>query len=69
MATATQIWKDFGAAIRLGDIRRAWRALDRIPDCPQCKGSGEPINGFSETVFWRGREVEVCATCKGAGKV
>jgi DnaJ-class molecular chaperone len=43
--------------------------MDKVPDCPNCKGTGEAVNGWPELVWWKGRQVTVCHQCKGAGKV
>lgn len=69
MATAMQMLKESLSALTQGDVRGAWRSLNDVPDCPQCKGSGAPVNGFTEIVYWQGQQVEVCATCEGRGKV
>jgi len=69
MATASEIWSETVSALIGRRIRDAWKALDRVPDCPQCKGSGNAGSGFDVVVFWRGQEVCVCATCEGSGKV
>jgi len=49
-----------------------WEALDKVPDCPSCKGTGEPTGKnkvWAEPVYWKGQIVYVCHQCKGAGKV
>jgi DnaJ-class molecular chaperone len=52
------------------DISVVWKSLDYVPDCPSCKGTGNaPDYMRSETVFWKGQEVIVCAQCRGRGKV
>jgi hypothetical protein len=53
-------------------IQKAWKALDYVPNCPDCKGTGYPsgdYGGVHDTVFWRGQPEIVCYRCKGAGKV
>jgi DnaJ-class molecular chaperone len=50
-------------------IKEVWRSLDYVPDCPVCKGTGEPSGPWTEKVWWKGKLVEVCHNCKGRGKV
>lgn len=69
MATVSEAIRETWGELRELRFRKAWAAFNIVPDCPQCKGSGQPGNGFSETVYWRGEAVEVCATCEGRGKV
>ncbi len=49
-------------------LKELWEALDKVPDCPMCKGTGAPID-WPERVYWKGVLVLVCSQCKGAGKV
>lgn len=67
--TAQEMLQGAVKAVKRGDIKRAWAIFNQIPDCPQCKGDGEPHGGISDLIYWRGEPVEVCANCKGHGKV
>lgn len=49
-------------------LKAVWQALDYVPDCPMCKGSGESIE-WEDNVYWHGTSMRVCDQCKGAGKV
>jgi len=53
----------------LATIKKVWKALDYVPDCPECHGTGEPTGFIDATVYWKGKQVRVCGTCMGAGKV
>lgn len=56
----------------LRKAKDVWGALDYVPDCRVCGGTGEPDNSpaaWVEVVWWKGRQVRVCHNCKGRGKV
>ena len=54
-------------------LLKEWDALENVPDCPSCKGTGMATGkdkGWNaEPVYWKGQIVWVCHQCKGRGKV
>ena len=51
-------------------LKELWKALDEIPNCPACNGTGLPtVPAWAELVWWRGALVSVCHQCKGTGKL
>jgi len=53
-------------------LKELWDALDYVPDCPACHGTGRPTHPYenwAQTVLWHGKPVKVCHNCMGAGKV
>lgn len=56
----------------MSKVKGAWDALDYVPDCPACGGTGEPSDesrAWSEVVWWKGEQYRVCHNCHGRGKV
>jgi len=60
-------------AQRLGaKLSTLWEQLNQVPTCRACNGTGEPrgkYKNLAEPVYWKGKLVWVCHSCKGAGKV
>jgi hypothetical protein len=54
---------------RWAEFKRSWHD-NRAMRCPSCRGTGEPGHHvYRETVYWRGRPVDVCHNCEGRGVV
>ncbi len=51
-------------------VKRIWKALDYVPDCPCCEGSGVSKRDYENgRLWWRGQQVIGCSHCEGRGKV
>lgn len=54
----------------LAAIKRAWKALDYVPNCPCCEGTGLSKRDYENGwIWWQGRQVLGCWHCDGRGKV
>ena len=53
-------------------LKRIWKSLDIVPNCPACHGTGEPTGqwvNWADSVWWKGQIEKVCHNCRGKGKV